>query len=308
MKKPSARLGLASLALCITTAAAGALASNSAFNYGQHLASATPGGSTVVSRAEFYVSRIFASNNSYTTTSQGGGQITIEQTNAGYDVVAKVVCGSFVSRVHRLVHGLTGSGSSDPNDTMNRLFGSGLPNAAQWYDGIVAARTVDQTTGGVTKRVTVTQLANPMTANGFQGHNIVLAAKYSNASDSDTGHVMIAASWTEDAPAQGFTMPTGATRRWRVRIFDSTKTSHYDGSNLSTDSREQAESGAGFDGQWGTNDDNDDNGIGEASIHVFSNDAGAIIAWTWTVTDAQIYTQADRPMVAGEMTVATVSP
>jgi hypothetical protein len=305
MIKPTARLGLASLALALCTAAAGAYASNSAFNYGQYLNSNVASGNTVVARAEFYVSRVFAANNSYTTSNQtGGGQITIDYVSNGlYAVNARVVCGSFVSRVHRLTHGLTGNGSQDPNDTMNRLFGAGLPNASQWYDGIVAARAVDQGTGASLKHVSVVQLANPMVANGFVGHNVVLASRYTIPGEADTGHAMIAASWAEDAPAAGFTMPAGATRRWRVRIFDSTKTSHYDGVSLATDSREQGESGPGFDGVSGTSDDNDDNGIGEASIHVFSNDAGAIIAWTWTLADANIYTQSDRPMVAGEMIV-----
>lgn len=306
----TSRFGLTGLVLAGVTFATAAWAANSAYpGYGQHLSSATPSGTTVVARAEFYVSRVFPANNAYTYSNQtGGGQITITDPDGDelFDVNARVVCGSFVARVHRLVHGLTGSGSSDPNDTMNRLFGSGLPNAAQWYDGIVAEGSVVQGTGASAKTVRITRIANPMTANGFAGHNIVLASKYGNAA-GDSGHAMIAASWTDDTPADTSAFPQGATRRWNVRIFDSTKSSHYDGSNLITDSREQGESGAGYDGVWGTADDNDDNGIGEAHIHVYSDNAGAIVAWAWTLADNEIYTQADRPMVAGEMIVTAGS-
>lgn len=196
---------------------------------------------------------------------------------------AFVRCGAFAAKEFIIGGGLA---EADIDD----LTTSPSPEAALWYDAIVA----DTTVGDLS-------LFQVDMADLERGD--ILVAKY--GSGDDTGHIMLVSSVLSTARGDSLSLvpasPANATDdKWLVVIYDSTKTPH--GSVPSSaattmgvvqDSRNRDRDAGGAE----------DKGVGVGTIVVYTDaTSGDITGWRWSY-NGSYYLPSARPMVAGRLTI-----
>lgn len=196
---------------------------------------------------------------------------------------AFVKCGAFAAKEFIVGGGLT-------EDDVDALTTSPSPEAALWYDAIVA----DTTVGDLSLfEVDMDELER----------GDLLVAKYGSGEDS--GHVMLVSSIRSTALGHSLSLvpasPANATDdKWLLVIADSTKTPH---------GTEPSATAAAMGVVWDTrhkNKDADgtvDKGVGIGTVVVYTNaTTGAITGWRWSY-NGTYYPPSSRPMVAGRLTV-----
>lgn len=233
-----------------------------------------------VQLAEQYVADITPANNRYDSP------CSISYIGGVLKATSK--CGSFAAYVHRASYsGLTST-------VMTNLFGSGSPNAQQWYAGL-ANKTKSGSYGcGSSYFVQDIDCGD------------VLAAVYSTSSGA-TGHVMICNGLMNlgDVNLSGDDAIPGYpdVDLWLVNILDCTSSPHDP-----NDDRTLADV-AVVNGKTVMVDDE---GIGAAQIYVIADQTtGGIVGWTWSTSLNRVYQCVDpvgvdangnsnyRPMISG---------
>ncbi len=210
---------------------------------------------------------------------------TYDAANPGATVAtATVRCGSYAAKGFVVGAQLTES-------ELTSLTTSPSPEAAKWYDAIVAGASVGAVHIG---EVDIADLER----------GDILAAKYETA--TDTGHVMIVGSVSlVPTSTPSWVVPlsptnAGTDARWIVVIHDATKTPHGTTPNSrATDLGVQRDSRNEFTDAGGV----EDQGVGVGTVLVYTDSSGAITGWRWSHNGSYYANDTTgRPLVAGRIT------
>lgn len=196
---------------------------------------------------------------------------------------AYVKCGAFAAKEFIIGGGLT-------EDDVEDLTTSKSPEAALWYDAIVADTTVNDLS---LFEVTMDELER----------GDLLVAKYTSGEDS--GHVMLVSTVRSTTRGHDLALvpasPADSTDdKWLVVIYDSTKSPH--GSNPSTNAKTM---GVLRDSRNADTDAGgvEDKGVGVGTVVVYTDaDDGTITGWRWSY-NGTYYPPSSRPLVAGRLTI-----
>jgi cell wall-associated NlpC family hydrolase len=111
----------------------------------------------------------------------------------------------------------------------------------------------------------------------------ILAIKYKNTKDKNTGHVMLVVGAAQQLKAQDPLEP--GTEQWEVTVIDSSRSGHG-----KTDTRH----GNGPGGK-------DHDGLGQGILRVYTDKDGKVEGYTWSVGGKNFMSQQEENMVIGRL-------